>query len=77
MEKGLRECCRSICIGKILIAKNEETHRSAEVMYVNFPVDISRRKVLLMSPVLSELRFYIYCYYYSVISVYQQHQQQW
>lgn len=53
MEKGLRECCRSICIGKILIAKNEETHQAVEVMYVNFPVDISRRKVLLMSPVLS------------------------
>lgn len=53
MEKGLRECCRSICIGKILMAPYEETHEAAKVMYANFPVDIARRKVLLMSPILS------------------------
>lgn len=51
MEKGLRECCRSICIGKILITSNEETQQ-AKVLYANLPVDIAKRKVLLMSPIL-------------------------
>jgi len=58
MEKGLRECCRSICIGKILITSNEETQQ-AKVLYANLPVDIAKRKVLLMSPILRKLHF---CY---------------
>lgn len=53
MEQGLRDCCRSIRIGKILIQSDEETQR-AKVYYAKFPPDIHRRKVLLMYPILSE-----------------------
>ncbi|KAG5284202.1 hypothetical protein AALO_G00024050 [Alosa alosa] len=52
MEQGLRDCCRSIRIGKILIQSDEETQK-AKVYYSKFPPDISRRKVLLMYPILS------------------------
>ncbi|KAL2768531.1 uracil phosphoribosyltransferase-like protein isoform 1 [Daubentonia madagascariensis] len=52
MEQGLRDCCRSIRIGKILIQSDEETQR-AKVYYAKFPPDICRRKVLLMYPILS------------------------
>ncbi|XP_060039141.1 uracil phosphoribosyltransferase homolog isoform X2 [Erinaceus europaeus] len=51
MEQGLRDCCRSIRIGKILIQSDEETQR-AKVYYAKFPPDIYRRKVLLMYPIL-------------------------
>lgn len=53
MEQGLRDCCRSIRIGKILIQSDEETQK-AKVFYAKFPPDINRRKVLLMYPILSE-----------------------
>uniref|UniRef100_A0A8C8Z0W1 Uracil phosphoribosyltransferase homolog n=1 Tax=Prolemur simus TaxID=1328070 RepID=A0A8C8Z0W1_PROSS len=52
MEQGLRDCCRSIRIGKILIQSDEDTQR-AKVYYAKFPPDIYRRKVLLMYPILS------------------------
>ncbi|KFR04261.1 Uracil phosphoribosyltransferase, partial [Opisthocomus hoazin] len=52
MEQGLRDCCRSIRIGKILIQSDEETQR-AKVYYAKFPPDIYRRKVLLMYLILS------------------------
>uniref|UniRef100_A0AAZ3P2C0 Uracil phosphoribosyltransferase homolog n=1 Tax=Oncorhynchus tshawytscha TaxID=74940 RepID=A0AAZ3P2C0_ONCTS len=52
MEQGLRDCCRSIRIGKILIQSDEET-QEAKVYYAKFPPDINRRKVLLMYPILS------------------------
>lgn len=52
MESGLRDCCRSIRIGKILVQKDEETHE-ARVVYAKFPDDISCRKVLLMYPIMS------------------------
>lgn len=59
MEQGLRDCCRSIRIGKILIQSDEETQR-AKVYYAKFPPDIYRRKVLLMYPILSKcLSFYV------------------
>jgi len=51
MEQGLRDCCRSIRIGKILIMSDEETHE-AKVYYAKFPSDIDRRKVLLMYPIM-------------------------
>lgn len=54
MEQGLRDCCRSIRIGKILIQSDEETQK-AKVYYAKFPPDVYRRKVLLMYPILSEL----------------------
>ena len=53
MEHGLRKCCRSIRIGKILVRSEDETNE-AKVYYAKFPPDISKRKVLLMYPILSE-----------------------
>lgn len=52
MEKALRDCCRSIRIGKILIQSDEETH-IARVLYAKLPADISLRKVLLLYPIMS------------------------
>ncbi|CAL1540300.1 unnamed protein product [Lymnaea stagnalis] len=51
MEQGLRDCCRSLRIGKILIQSNEDTH-IAKVVYANLPKDINQRKVLLMYPIM-------------------------
>ena len=42
MEQGLRDCCRSIRIGKILIHTDEETH-DAKVVYAKLPPDIDNR----------------------------------
>lgn len=56
MEQGLRDCCRSIRIGKILIQSDEETHE-AHVVYAKFPEDIALRKVLLMYPIMSKYIF--------------------
>ncbi|CAB3366764.1 uracil phosphoribosyltransferase homolog [Cloeon dipterum] len=52
MEQGLRDCCRSIRIGKILVESDADTHE-ARVVYARFPDDISSRKVLLMYPIMS------------------------
>jgi uracil phosphoribosyltransferase len=51
MEKGLRECCRSIRIGKILIQAADEDKKKSSVIYSKFPEDIISRKVLLMYPI--------------------------
>uniref|UniRef100_A0A182NK72 Uracil phosphoribosyltransferase homolog n=1 Tax=Anopheles dirus TaxID=7168 RepID=A0A182NK72_9DIPT len=52
MEQGLRDCCRSIRIGKILVESDAETH-AAKVVYARFPDDIARRHVLLMYPIMA------------------------
>ena len=52
MEQGLRDCCRSIRIGKILVQKDDDNSR-ARVVYAKFPLDIHERKVLLMYPIMS------------------------
>nr|CAB3267525.1 uracil phosphoribosyltransferase homolog [Phallusia mammillata] len=52
MEQGLRDCCRSIRLGKILIQTDDETNQ-AKVFYAKLPKDIHRRNVLLMYPILS------------------------
>ncbi|XP_053677315.1 uracil phosphoribosyltransferase homolog [Anopheles nili] len=52
MEQGLRDCCRSIRIGKILVESDAETH-VAKVVYARFPDDIARRQVLLMYPIMA------------------------
>ncbi|XP_026490077.1 uracil phosphoribosyltransferase homolog [Vanessa tameamea] len=52
MEQGLRDCCRSIRIGKILVESDNDTHE-AHVVYAKFPEDIARRQVLLMYPIMS------------------------
>jgi uracil phosphoribosyltransferase len=62
MEKGLRECCRSIRIGKILIqAADEESKKKSSVVYAKFPSDINMRKILLMYPIMSKCSFFFYC----------------
>lgn len=52
MEQGLRDCCRSIRIGKILVESDVDTH-VARVVYARFPEDISKRQVLVMYPIMS------------------------
>lgn len=52
MEQGLRECCRSVRIGKILIQRDEETAQP-KLFYDKLPEDISDRWVLLLDPMLA------------------------
>jgi uracil phosphoribosyltransferase len=52
MEQGLRECCRSVRIGKILIQRDEETSQP-KLFYDKLPEDIAERWVLLMDPMLA------------------------
>jgi uracil phosphoribosyltransferase len=49
MEQGLRECCRSVRIGKILIQRDEETAQP-KLFYDKLPEDIADRWVLLLDP---------------------------
>ncbi|KAJ3551847.1 hypothetical protein NP233_g13003 [Leucocoprinus birnbaumii] len=52
MEAGLREVCRSVRIGKILIQRDEETTQP-KLFYSKFPSDIAQRYVLLLDPMLA------------------------
>jgi len=52
MEAGLREVCRSVRIGKILIQRDEETAQ-AKLFYSKLPEDIKNRYVLLLDPMLA------------------------
>lgn len=52
MEAGLRECCRSVRIGKILIQRDEETAKP-KLFYAKLPEDIADRWVLLLDPMLA------------------------
>lgn len=52
MEAGLREVCRSVRIGKILIQRDEETAQ-AKLFYSKLPPDIASRYVLLLDPMLA------------------------
>lgn len=52
MEQGLRECCRSVRIGKILIQRDEETSKP-KLFYDKLPEDIKDRWVLLLDPMLA------------------------
>lgn len=52
MEQGLRECCRSVRIGKILIQRDEESSRP-KLFYDKLPEDIADRWVLLLDPMLA------------------------
>jgi len=49
MEQGLRDCCRSVRIGKILIQRDEETAKP-KLFYDKLPEDINRRWVMLLDP---------------------------
>ena len=55
MERGLRECCRSIRIGKILIRHDPDTNE-AKLYYAKFPSDIDKMNILLLFPNLGELQ---------------------
>ncbi|KAH0587074.1 Uracil phosphoribosyltransferase, synthesizes UMP from uracil [Termitomyces sp. 'cryptogamus'] len=52
MEAGLREVCRSVRIGKILIQRDEDT-ALPKLFYSKFPGDIASRYVLLLDPMLA------------------------
>lgn len=52
MEIGLRDCCRSIRIGKVLIQTDEETEKSV-IYYSKFPPLVHKRIILLMYPILN------------------------
>ncbi|KAL5963304.1 hypothetical protein TSMEX_008969 [Taenia solium] len=54
MERGLRDCCRALRIGKILITASEEFGQVSEprVVYAKLPPGIESRKILLMYPTL-------------------------
>jgi uracil phosphoribosyltransferase len=52
MEQALRECCRSVRIGKILIQRDEETSKP-RLFYDKLPEDIADRWVLLLDPMLA------------------------
>lgn len=52
MEQGLRDCCRSVRIGKILIQRDEETAQP-KLFYEKLPEDISNRYVFLLDPMLA------------------------
>jgi uracil phosphoribosyltransferase len=49
MEQGLRDCCRSVRIGKILIQRDEDTCQP-KLFYDKLPTDIADRWVLLLDP---------------------------
>ena len=55
METDLRECCRSIHIGKILIHYDPDTNE-AKLYYAiaKFPSDIDKMNILLLFPNLGE-----------------------
>lgn len=52
MEMGLRDCCRSVRIGKILIQRDEET-ALPRLFYEKLPEDIADRFVFLLDPMLA------------------------
>lgn len=52
MEQGLRECARSVRIGKILIQRDEETMQP-KLFYDKLPEDIADRYVFLLDPMLA------------------------
>ena len=52
MEQALRDCCRSVRIGKILIQRNEETSKP-KLFYDKLPPDVKDRWVLLLDPMLA------------------------
>ena len=52
MEQGLREVCKGVRIGKILIQRDEETAQP-KLYYSKLPQDISSRYVLLLDPMLA------------------------
>lgn len=61
MEQGLRDCCRSVRIGKILIQRDEDTSKP-KLFYDKLPEDISERWVLLLDPMFATgAQFHLSC----------------
>lgn len=58
MEQGLRECCRSVRIGKILIQRDEETAQP-KLFYSKIPEDIADRWVLLLDPMFATGEYFL------------------
>lgn len=56
MEQGLRDCCRSVRIGKILIQRDEETSKP-RLFYQKLPEDVKERVCLLLDPMLATGEF--------------------
>jgi uridine kinase len=52
MENALRACCKGVKIGKILIRRERDTG-PCRILYEKLPLDISRRYVLLLDPILA------------------------
>jgi len=52
MEAGLRDVCRSVRLGKILIQRDEET-ALPKLYYVKLPEDVADRYCLLLDPMLA------------------------
>ena len=52
MEQGLRDCCRSVRIGKILIQRDELT-ALPKYYYSKLPPGIASRHCILMDPMLA------------------------
>ena len=50
--QGLRDCCRSVRIGKILIQRDEDTSKP-RLFYAKLPEDVADRWVLLLDPMLA------------------------
>lgn len=48
----MRDCARSVRIGKILIQRDEETSKP-KLFYAKLPEDIAERWVLLLDPMLA------------------------
>ena len=59
MERGLRDCCRSMRIGKMLIM-SDEGMKEAKVFYAKFPPDINSRNILLMYPIMCMYSFVLF-----------------
>jgi len=52
MEAGLRDVCRSVRLGKILIQRDEET-ALPKLYYAKLPEDVASRYVFLLDPMLA------------------------
>lgn len=63
MEQGLRDCCRSVRIGKILIQRDEETCLP-RLYYDKLPEDIGERWVLLLDPMFATGEFFVFLLFF-------------
>ena len=52
MEKAVREVCKKIRVGKILIQRDEKTAKPI-LIYSKLPEDIAKRHILLLDPMLA------------------------